>query len=227
MFLKIEAHQYHRYAGLIDQFLQLRKRVFADDLGWDVEVANDRERDAYDDCSPVYLFWTNDDATKVYAGLRLMPTTGPTLLHDVFSATFGDQVDLIGASIWEATRLCFDADLLKAEQPAVAPMRAMMLMIAFAHEVAADAGITTLVSNYEPHHARVYNRAGVHFEEIGRADGYGRRPVCCGLFHVSKAGLAEIYATLGISRLQTRPAIRSVAEALAPVRPAELERLAA
>ena len=211
MFIRIEAHQYARHARLIEGYLKLRKTVFADELEWDVACTGDLERDAYDDCDPVYLLWTDEARTKVYAGLRLMPTTGPTLLHDVFSRTFGPDVDLVDPSVWECTRLCFDHDLLLADLQ-TAPRRAMMLMIAFAHEVAHDVGITTLVSNYEPQHKRLYERAGVEFEEIGRADGYGRRPVCCGLFDVSREAIANMRATLKIGRLQPKNASQRTRE---------------
>lgn len=36
-------------------------------------------------------------------------------------------------------------------------------------EVALDHGIETLVSNYEPHLKRLYERAGAELEELGRA----------------------------------------------------------
>ena len=202
MFLRIEAHEYAQNAELIEGYLRLRKRVFLDELGWDVEVAGDIERDRYDDCRPAYLLWTDDARTKVYAGLRLLPTTGPTLLHDVFSRTFGAEVDLIDPAVWECTRLCFDHELLRLDLD-VSGVEAMTTMIAFAHEVADDAGISTLVSNYEPHHRRIYERAGATFTEIGRADGYGRRAVCCGLFEVDWKSLTTIRSTLGLGRLQS------------------------
>ncbi len=39
---------------------------------------------------------------------------------------------------------------------------------------------------------RVYRKAGAEFDELGRSDGYGRLPVCCGAFEVSPRVLADM-----------------------------------
>ncbi len=67
---------------------RLRKQVFVDDLGWSVEVRNGQEKDHYDDFGPAYLVWMNPTTRALYGSMRLMPTTGPTLLYDVFKDTF-------------------------------------------------------------------------------------------------------------------------------------------
>ena len=33
--------------------------------------------------------------------------------------------------------------------------------------------------------ARIYHRAALAIHQLGRADGFGKRPVCCGRFDVS------------------------------------------
>ena len=88
MFILVQAHQYTRYKPLMDQAFRLRKRVFHDQLGWAVTIDGDCERDEYDALRPAYLMWCNDRADRLYGTLRLMPTTGPTLLYDVFRNTF-------------------------------------------------------------------------------------------------------------------------------------------
>lgn len=66
-------------------------------------------------------------------------------------------------------------------------------------EVALDHGIETLVSNYEPHLKRLYERAGAELEELGRATGFGRFPVCCGIFEVSARILRQMRTKLEVS----------------------------
>jgi N-acyl-L-homoserine lactone synthetase len=44
--------------------------------------------------------------------LRLLPTTGPTVLADFFSDTLPDAVHLSAPSIWECTRFCLDDRIL-------------------------------------------------------------------------------------------------------------------
>jgi len=199
VYLLVQPYQYHRYAGLLEQSFRLRKRVFHDRLGWQVNVDHDFERDVYDDLGAVYLIWCDDDARTLYGTLRLMPTTGPTLLHDVFARTF-PNTDLVAPSIWEGTRMCLDAELLMKVAPTLSPSRAFGFLLLALCECSIAHGIETLVSNYEPQMARVYRRAGLMVDEIGRADGYGRFPVCCGIFDVCEETRQRMQTALRVTR---------------------------
>lgn len=200
MYLLIQAHQYDRYPDLLDQSFRLRKRIFADQLGWSVSVVGDYERDIYDDLNPAYFMWCDDDALTLYGCVRLMPTTGPTLLYDVFRSTFPNACDLVAPSIWEGTRMCIDDVAISHDMPDLKPERAFCLLLVALCEVAMTNGIDTLVSNYEPHMRRLYRRAGAELEELGRADGYGRLPVCCGAFEVSARILSKMRAALHVTQ---------------------------
>jgi N-acyl-L-homoserine lactone synthetase len=199
MYLLIQAHEYHKHTELLDQSFRLRKSVFADRLGWDVSVSNHRERDRYDDLHPVYLLWCDAQRTPLYGTVRLLPTTGPTLLYDVFRETFPDASDLVAPGIWEGTRMCIDEGALARDIPGLTPERAFCLLLLALCEVALDNGIDTLISNYEPQMRRVYQRAGAEFDELGRADGYGRYPVCCGAFEVSSRILAQMRSKMRVT----------------------------
>ncbi|OWV98878.1 acyl-homoserine-lactone synthase [Rhizobium sp. R693] len=185
MYLLIQAHEYQKYGKLLDQSFRLRKRVFADRLGWEVCVYDHRERDRYDDLHPAYLLWCDEDRSQLYGSVRLMPTTGPTLLYDVFRETFPDACDLIAPGLWEGTRMCIDEDAIDRDFPDMRPDRAFCLLLLALCEAALANGINTMISNYEPHMRRVYQKAGAELDELGRSDGYGRYPVCCGAFEVS------------------------------------------
>lgn len=204
MFLLIQPYQYDRYAGLLEQSFRLRKRIFHDYLGWQVDVHHGLERDAYDGLGAVYLVWCDKDAHHLYGTVRLMPTTGSTLLHDVFGRTLPAK-DLVSPATWEGTRMCLDVDLLRASQPTLSPSRAFGFLLLALFECAFAHGIKTLVSNYEPPMERVYRRAGLIVEELGRADGYGRLPVCCGVFAVSNETLNQMRTVLRVAQpLYTR-----------------------
>ena len=199
MFITVQAHEYERYSSLLDQMFRLRKLVFKDKLEWDVPVQDDMERDHYDDLKPVYVLWCSHDQKTLFGSIRLMPTTGPTLLYDVFARTIPAGADLIAPSIWEATRCCVDAETLARFHPEIDQSRAFGMICLAAAEVAHVHGITTLISNYEPHMRRVYGRSGAQIDELGRADGYGRRPVCCGAFAISDKIVTDMRAALGIN----------------------------
>ncbi|CDM60264.1 MULTISPECIES: acyl-homoserine-lactone synthase [Rhizobium] len=199
MFITIQAHEYHRYANILNQMFRLRKTIFADTLGWDVNVIGRYERDSYDALGPAYLVWCDERCMRLYGGMRLMPTTGPTLLYDVFRATFPAATDLVAPGIWEGTRMCIDEAAIEDDFPDVDANRAFSLLLLALCECALSHGIHTMISNYEPHLKRVYNRAGAEVDELGRADGYGRYPVCCGSFEVSQHVLEKMRQVLNVS----------------------------
>ena len=183
----------------MDRMFRLRKEVFADQLGWDVSVEGDYERDRYDQHMPAYLIWCDSKKTRLYGSMRLMPTTGPTLLYDVFRSTFPNHVSLSAPGVWEGTRMCIDQKALTEDFLNMDPGRAFSLLFLALCECALEHGIHTMVSNYEPQMKLIYRRAGVEVDELGRADGYGKRPVCCGVFEVSKQILTNMRTKLGVS----------------------------
>jgi len=199
MFFILEDHNKHKHINLYQRMFQLRKEVFADQLEWDVDVSNLGEIDCYDDCNPAYLVWTNPQKTTLYGCLRLLPTTGPTLLYDVFRDTFPNNVSLTAPGIWEGTRLCLDESALAQDHPEISSKRGFCLMLLGLCEMALDFKIHTLISNYEPATKRLYNMAGAKLVELGRADGYGKRPVCAGSFEVSKCVLRNMRSRLGVT----------------------------
>ena len=116
MFVVIEQYNAYKYSHLIDEMFRLRARIFRDRLRWDVQVADGKERDKYDNEGPVYIIYTDSEAREVKGSLRLLPTTGPTLLADVFADTLPDAVHLSAPTIWECTRFCLDDKILDKQQ---------------------------------------------------------------------------------------------------------------
>ena len=82
-----------RYGEFIDDLAEmhrLRYRIFKERLGWDVQVSGDMEVDEFDACLPVYLLQRNEDG-HIQGCVRLLPTTGPTMLRDTFPALLDGQ----------------------------------------------------------------------------------------------------------------------------------------
>lgn len=192
MFISIQPHQHRENQHLLNAFFNLRKRVFFDQLEWDVPVDGDLEKDEYDDIGATYLIWTNETQDTIYGGLRLLPTTGPTLLHDVFHATHGNNQNLVRPDVWEGTRMCVDEAAILRDLDGVDGAKAFNLLFVALCEMAVDLGVTRLVSNFEACMSRVYRRAGLQFDMHGSAHQYGRRPVYCASFEVSQDILADL-----------------------------------
>lgn len=207
MFWTIESYQKSRYQDLLDKMYRLRARIFHHDLGWDVCVREGREIDEYDGFNPVYLVWTDSRKQTLFGSLRLLSTTGPTLLYDVFRSTFPEDYCLAAPSIWEGTRLCVDHNALNVHLPSIDNKSALCLMLLALCETALRHHISTLVSNFEPPMTRLYKAAGAPMNFLGSADGFGRRPVCAGAFEVSHKTLERMRVAQKIERTLLSPGI--------------------
>lgn len=190
MFFTIQPHEISTNIDLVIAIFKLRKKVFADQLNWEVPVDGELEYDAYDTLDASYLVWCSSDRKTLYGCVRLMSTEKPTLLHDVFGATHGFSDALKAPDVWEGTRMCVDEEALARDMPEIDAGRAFRMLLLALCEAALHHGIAKLVSNFEPMMSRVYRKAGLSYELLGKAGGYGLRPVCCATFDVSKSVLA-------------------------------------
>ncbi len=75
----------HLYERELDEHHQIRHRIYIEELRWRGLTPRDdkREYDQFDTADTVYLLGL--EKGHVIGGLRLMPTTGPHLIGDVFS----------------------------------------------------------------------------------------------------------------------------------------------
>jgi N-acyl-L-homoserine lactone synthetase len=194
MIVVIEPHNAFRHRVLMDEMFRLRARVFRDRLGWDVKVTDGKERDRYDDEAPVYIVYTDERACEVKGSLRLLPTTGPTVLADCFSDTLPDAAGLSAPTIWECTRFCINEELLSSRSRDDL-LQASGVLIAALGEVAIAAGIESILGNFDAMMLRIYRRIGCEVEVLGSTQRYGR-PVHLGLFPISAAILRNVKARL-------------------------------
>jgi acyl-homoserine lactone synthase len=106
-----------------------RKRIFVDRLGWEVPVVDGEfEIDQFDTDEAVYLLAT--DAGGVQLGsCRLLPTTKPHLMSEVFPHLCERGVPR-GEDVWEITRMCTTEAAAAAPKPV--RQRLMTGMVEFA-----------------------------------------------------------------------------------------------
>jgi acyl homoserine lactone synthase len=201
MIVIIEKNNAHKYSNLVDKMHRLRARIFHDRLGWDVRVVGGKERDKYDDEGPVYIIYADDEAREVKGSMRLLPTTGPTLLADCFADTLPDAALLSAPTIWEATRFCIDDRLLDRGSPD-GLFFASSVMIAALGDVAVSAGIESIVANFDASALRLYRRVGCEIDILGCTLRYGL-PVYLGLFPVSDSLLRNLKRRLANARQES------------------------
>src|SRR5215212_7119843 len=112
MIVVVESNNREKHSELLKDMFRLRARVFVEKLKWDVPVVDGMERDRFDDEDPVYIIYSDAAGHKAKASLRLLPTTGPTLLSEAFADTLPDAASLSSPFIWECTRFCVDEQLI-------------------------------------------------------------------------------------------------------------------
>jgi N-acyl-L-homoserine lactone synthetase len=105
-------------AGFSAQIAEMhrdRKRVFVDGLKWAVPVVDGQyEIDQFDDDGAVYLIELDRRTGKHLASLRLLPSTAPHLLQDVFPNLCDGPVPT-GDDVMELTRFCVSPDVRKPD----------------------------------------------------------------------------------------------------------------
>jgi acyl homoserine lactone synthase len=190
MIVVIEQHNSEQYSSLLDEMFRLRARIFRDRLKWDVQVVNGMERDKYDDEGPVYLVYVDDETRRIKGSLRLLPTTGPTLVADTFGDTLPDAAYLSAPTIWECTRFCLDDAILERGSREDLHFASAVLIAALG-EVAIGAGIESILGNFDSAMVRLYRLIGCEVEILGSTRRYGQ-PVYLGLFPVSESILSRI-----------------------------------
>ena len=154
------------HPALFDQMYQSRAAVFHDRLGWDVVVKDGHEVDRYDEeADPVYLLAV-DEHQQVRGSLRLLATTGPTMLQSEFRHFFDDDVDVAAPTIWECTRFCVPPVLGRTEQDVGIVSAELLIGLC---ELCLASGIEFVVGVYDTAMTRIYARIGWSPEVLARA----------------------------------------------------------
>ena len=190
----IEQYNAEKYPLLMEQMFRLRASVFHDHLKWDVEVVEGRERDKYDGEGPVYIIYTDDDARIVKGSLRLLPTTGPTVLADFFSDTLPAGVQISAPTTWECTRFCLNDRVLHAGNRSDMVYACVTLLVALG-KVAINAGIETILGNFDSAMLKLYRHVGCEVDVLGSTLRFGR-PVYLGSFEVSERIVRKLERSL-------------------------------
>lgn len=106
MILVIDAGNRRQFAADLAAMHRQRKAVFVDRAGWRVPVVADLEIDRYDLLDDtVYLLAKDEPHGPLLASTRLLRTTGPHLMQDLYSASSRAAIPA-GPRVWEASRFC-------------------------------------------------------------------------------------------------------------------------
>ncbi|MEM0906717.1 MAG: acyl-homoserine-lactone synthase [Pseudomonadota bacterium] len=206
MYFIIHGNDIQKYPHLADQMFRLRSRVFRDELKW-VASEGEHEADEYDGYNPVYVMHTDPLGIHLFACGRLMPTSGPTLLADVFGETIPD-VDFASPFVWEITRLCIDDELIRKHGRDSERMAILRSLHVAALEFGLSAGVDAFLANFDDLRLRMWRRMKVHFDVLGTSEAFSTR-VHLGITECSQEILDQARTRLGLSEplLEDAPAL--------------------
>ena len=102
----VTANNRHKFRDQVDAMHFDRKRIFVDSLKWDIPVVEGKyEIDQFDNEEAVYLLALDAKKETHLGSVRLLPSSKPHLLGEVFPMLC-DQGVPRADDIWEITRLC-------------------------------------------------------------------------------------------------------------------------
>jgi acyl homoserine lactone synthase len=187
------------FGNFIDEIAEmhrLRYRVFRERLDWDVQVSGDMEIDAFDAVQPCYLLQRTGDG-RIQGCVRLLPSTGPTMLRDTFPALLDGACAPASPTIWESSRFALD---VTADAPKAAHGLATATYELFAGmiEFGLSRQLTEIVTVTDARMERILRRAGWPLRRIGKPRPLGSTVAIAGYLEVSSRALARVYTEGGL-----------------------------
>lgn len=187
MILTIESVDQAKHAKLIEEMFRMRAEVFSRRLGWEVNVADGRETDRFDNEDPLYLLSVSEKTGTLQGAVRLLPTTGPYMLRDVFSVLVPGGAPE-SPLIWESSRFAINPRVFSAAERAEANHivhRTTLELLCGIVEVCRSAGIDHVVSVFDARMARIFRAADCPYEVIGTPTRIGKTMTYAGVFEMT------------------------------------------
>jgi acyl homoserine lactone synthase len=186
----ITAENYGAFAHELGEMHRLRYRVFKGRLGWEVQISGDREIDDFDSLHPAYLIYRTPSG-QIAGCARLLPSTGPTMIRDVFPALLEGAAAPASALIWESSR--FGLDLPDhAPQGEHGIAQATYELFAGVLEFGLSRDLTDIVTVTDARLERILRRVGWPLRRIGNPHPLGDTLAVAGFLEVSEPALARI-----------------------------------
>jgi acyl homoserine lactone synthase len=194
----------------MDGMFRNRAETFSERLGWEVVVRNGYERDGFDDANPLYLVSVDPDTEEYWGSLRLLPTTGPNMLRDVFPQLLdGDTIE--SATIWECSRICATAASGQPDRNGGGVNHVLNELILGIGEVAVAAGLTQIAAVFDARMLRVLRAAGCNPDIIGTPQPIGDVMCYAALFDTGEGPLKAFRAATRIDHSVLAPGAREMA----------------
>jgi acyl homoserine lactone synthase len=152
--------------SLLESMYRLRHAVFHDRLGWDVRSEHGREHDWFDAIGPHYVVaHPTQGEARALGCCRLLPTTGPNMLRDVFPQLLDGGAMPEHARVWEISRFAVAEDHTGGGFGfSTVPSALLLAAVRFAEQRGLDAFVGVTSAPIE----RMLRRLGFTVERLGQ-----------------------------------------------------------
>ncbi|MES0114027.1 acyl-homoserine-lactone synthase [Mesorhizobium sp. M0013] len=180
---------YAEFSDELEQMHRLRYRVFRDRLDWDVSFSGGFEVDPFDALRPHYLLLGEPDG-RIDGCVRLLPTTGPTMLRDSFFALLAGCPAPEDPRVWESSRFALDLPPSAPKQAGIAI--GTYELFAGMVEFGLSRGLRSIVTVTDLRIERILRRAGWPLERLSDPQTIGNTRAVAGYLDVSTESLEAL-----------------------------------
>ncbi|WP_308446983.1 acyl-homoserine-lactone synthase [Chitinimonas prasina] len=173
---------------------QYRYRVFVEELGWPLKTEHGLERDAFDRDDTVYVVARNNEERVCGCG-RLLPTTRPYLLSEVFPHLMGGIPLPHASDVWELSRFAISSPSNAGLSVADAWRNTCALMADIVR-VAASHGAKRLIAFSVVGNERLLRRMGVDVHRAAAPQLLDGKPVLPFWIEINKQTTTALGITL-------------------------------
>ncbi|MER9331459.1 acyl-homoserine-lactone synthase [Mesorhizobium sp. M0488] len=185
---------YAEFGDELEQMHRLRYRVFRDRLDWNVSFSGGYEIDPFDALRPHYLLLRAPDA-RIDGCVRLLPTTGPTMLRDSFFALLADRPAPEDPRVWESSRFALDLPPSAPKQAGIAI--GTYELFAGMVEFDLSRGLRSIVTVTDLRVERILRSAGWPLERLSDPQTIGNTRAVAGHLNVSSESLQALHRNGG------------------------------
>jgi acyl homoserine lactone synthase len=151
-----------------------RHKVFIERLGWDLPVLDNLELDQFDRPDTIYVI-RRDESGEICGCGRLLPTTSPYLLSEIFPQLMGDVPVPRDCTVWELSR--FSAAPIGATMSLEEQKENTHELLRAAVQVADQHGAKRLITVSPLGIERLLRRMGVHSHRVAAPSLVDGKPV--------------------------------------------------
>jgi N-acyl-L-homoserine lactone synthetase len=177
----------------LEGMFKLRHEVFKERLAWEVGSAGGKERDMFDDLDPVYIVCEHQG--EVLGSWRLLPTTGPYMLKDVFPELLHGMPAPQAPDVWEISRFAVSKRVVGNESLGTINMVTDMLLDQLG-AFAKRRNISRIVAVSDVRFERILKRAGLLSYRYGPPLQIGVTRAVSGYADVSELNQRRAHAKL-------------------------------